>query len=287
MKKEEQLFDSWVMKKALALARRGKRAVCPNPQVGAIVTCQGKIESFGWHQKAGLAHAEVNALSKIPIPKDSTLYVTLEPCNHTGATPPCTEALINAGIKRVVIAMEDPNNDVRGGGIEKLREQGIKVEIGCLESDAQELLKPWTFWLKKKRPYIYAVLCFSLDGKVLDPEKLLIENKDLNYYFQKQKDKFDLIIDQRNCSNFETSIEQEFFKLGENNVQILLSLEADLNRKLFLKNLVNELVIVHFPVILGHAGKTFLDGVDLTSKENLKLKATKRFRSLAISSFDL
>lgn len=268
--------DKRIMKRALALARRGKRAVCPNPQVGAIIVHDQKIISSGWHQKAGEAHAEVAALSKLTsVPKDSTLYVTLEPCNHTGATPPCTEAIINSGIKRVVIAIGDPNKEVKGGGIEKLREQGIEVEIGCLEEKAGELLKPWVFWLKNKKPYLYGLLCFSLDGKVLDVRELLRENKDLNFYFQRRKDNFDLILDETNPS-----------KLKDDNLQSVLSLSVDSNRELFLKNLLNELIIIHFPIISGATGKTFLDRLDLKEVGELKLKSTKRFRSFTISRFE-
>ncbi len=269
-------FDSRMMKRALALARKGRRVVRPNPQVGAIIVNQGKIISSAWHQKAGEAHAEVAALNKLTtVPKDSTLYVTLEPCNHTGATPPCAEAIINSGIKRVVIAIGDPNKEVKGGGIEKLSEQGIEVEVGCLEQQARELLKPWIFWLENKKPYFYGLLCFSLDGKVLDLMPLLKENKDLNFYFQRRKGNFDLILDETN-----------FSKLAEDNLQSVLSLSVDLNREYFLKNLLNELIIIHFPLIVGATGKTFLNGLDLKGVKELKLKNTKRYKSFTISRFE-
>lgn len=153
------------MKRALTLARRGLADVAPNPAVGAVVVRSGKIVGKGWHQRPGEAHAEVIALNDAgDAARGATLYVTLEPCNHFGKTPPCCEKIIASGIKRVVIAMLDPNRGVKGGGAEYLRAKGLKVEVGLFAYKAQEINRGWLSYLDKSRPYVVLKMAMSLDS---------------------------------------------------------------------------------------------------------------------------
>src|SRR5512142_2899691 len=132
--------DRRYMAECQELARRGAGHVSPNTMVGCVIERAGTVLARGWHAKFAGPHAEVAALSKARIPVvGSTLYVNLEPCNHTGKTPPCSDAIIAAGIARVVIAMRDPNPDVRGGGVRALRAAGIEVTTGVLQDEAREL----------------------------------------------------------------------------------------------------------------------------------------------------
>jgi diaminohydroxyphosphoribosylaminopyrimidine deaminase/5-amino-6-(5-phosphoribosylamino)uracil reductase len=131
--------DRHYMEMALALAEKGKGFTSPNPMVGAVVVKDGQIVGKGWHKVSGGPHAEVNAIDDAgDLARGATIYVTLEPCNHTGKTPPCTLKIINAGIKKVVMAMED-TNPVASGGSEFLRKHGIIVESGVLEQQARSL----------------------------------------------------------------------------------------------------------------------------------------------------
>src|ERR1043166_2536428 len=134
--------EQW-MARALELAERGRGHVEPNPLVGAVVVHGGKVVGEGWHEKFGQAHAEVNALAAAgAAAKSATLYVTLEPCCHHGKTPPCTDAIVHSGVRRVVAAMEDPFPQVAGGGAATLRAAGITMDIGVGEVQARRQNAP-------------------------------------------------------------------------------------------------------------------------------------------------
>ncbi len=138
-----------------------------NPLVGAVLVITGNSSSFGAHLKAGDAHAEVHAIRMAGATANgATLYVTLEPCSHHGKTPPCADLIIESGVKRVVIAMEDPNPLVAGRGIQRLRTAGIEVEVGLLEAEARALNPGFFRSLSTKRPYVILKTATSLDGKV-------------------------------------------------------------------------------------------------------------------------
>jgi diaminohydroxyphosphoribosylaminopyrimidine deaminase/5-amino-6-(5-phosphoribosylamino)uracil reductase len=156
------------MRHALALAARGRGFVEPNPMVGAVVlNDDGEIIGEGWHQKYGEAHAEVNALAQAgERARGAALIVTLEPCCHHGKTPPCTDAILRSGIKRVIVAMADPFPQVAGGGIAILRDAGIKVEIGLHERDARRLNAPYLKLIRTGRPWVHLKWAMSLDGKI-------------------------------------------------------------------------------------------------------------------------
>lgn len=153
---------------AIDLARRGVGLVSPNPLVGcSLVSASGEVIGEGWYVKNDVTHAEVIALKHAGMKAvGGTAYVSLEPHDHHGKTPPCTEALINAGIKRVVCPIEDPNPLVSGRGFERLRDAGIEVATGLLADDAAKLNEKFICWHKKKRPFVHLKLAMSLDGRI-------------------------------------------------------------------------------------------------------------------------
>lgn len=158
--------DQLWMSKALQLARRGLYSTHPNPRVGCVIVAENQVVGQGWHQKAGEPHAEVYALREAgDQAKDATAYVTLEPCSHFGKTPPCADALIQAQVKRVVIAMQDPNPKVAGQGIAKLRSAGVDVVCGVLEQEAYALNKGFIKRMRMGMPYVTIKLAMSLDGR--------------------------------------------------------------------------------------------------------------------------
>jgi len=159
-------FDHECMAEALRLARRGLYTTDPNPRVGCVIADGKRVTGRGWHEAAGGQHAEVAALSDADGPvRGHTAYVTLEPCNHHGRTPPCTDALLEAGIARVVVASEDPNPDVTGGGLARLREAGVHVQSGLLASEAEELNCGFLMRMRSGRPWVRIKSAVSLDGR--------------------------------------------------------------------------------------------------------------------------
>jgi diaminohydroxyphosphoribosylaminopyrimidine deaminase/5-amino-6-(5-phosphoribosylamino)uracil reductase len=154
------------MARAVRLAAKGLYTTDPNPRVGCLVVREGVVIGEGWHQKAGEAHAEVNALNQAgSAAEGATAYVTLEPCSHHGKTPPCAEALIKAKVTRVVVAMQDPNPQVSGSGIGKLKAAGIEVCCGLLESEAEALNPGFCKRMQQGLPFIRSKLAMSLDGR--------------------------------------------------------------------------------------------------------------------------
>ncbi len=159
--------DERAMARALTLARRGRYTVAPNPMVGAVVTSGGEIVGEGWHRRAGGEHAEAAALRVAGnAALDGTLYVSLEPCNHHGRTPPCADRVIESGVKRVVYAHRDPNPEVTGGGGDRLRAVGVRVEGGLLAGQAVELNVPFLTRVVQGRPAVTLKWAMSLDGRI-------------------------------------------------------------------------------------------------------------------------
>jgi diaminohydroxyphosphoribosylaminopyrimidine deaminase/5-amino-6-(5-phosphoribosylamino)uracil reductase len=160
--------DRELMQRALSLAERGLFTTTPNPRVGCVIARDGRVIGEGWHERTGEAHAEVRALADAAARGESTrgatVYVTLEPCNHHGRTPPCTDALLAAGVARVVAAMRDPNT-LAGGGAAKLEATGIAVQTGLLENEARELNIGWIKRLTDRRPWVRVKIAASLDGR--------------------------------------------------------------------------------------------------------------------------
>jgi diaminohydroxyphosphoribosylaminopyrimidine deaminase/5-amino-6-(5-phosphoribosylamino)uracil reductase len=155
------------LRQALRLARRGSGRTSPNPLVGAVVVRGGQVVGAGYHQKAGGPHAERIALAQAGRKaRGAILYVTLEPCNHTGRTPPCTEAILESGVKKVVFGMEDPNPRVAGGGGSYLRSRGIEVSGGLLERECRALNEVYLKWVTTGLPFVTLKAALSLDGKI-------------------------------------------------------------------------------------------------------------------------
>ncbi|HEY1719340.1 MAG TPA: bifunctional diaminohydroxyphosphoribosylaminopyrimidine deaminase/5-amino-6-(5-phosphoribosylamino)uracil reductase RibD [Verrucomicrobiae bacterium] len=162
--------DSQFMRLALRLARRGCGATSPNPMVGAALVKGGKIIGRGWHRRAGLPHAEIEALRDAQkrghSPRGATLYVTLEPCCTHGRTPPCTEAIISAGIKKVAVGVTDPNPKHSGKGFKILQRAGIEVVHGILADECEKLNEAFNYWIIHRTPFVTVKAAMTLDGKI-------------------------------------------------------------------------------------------------------------------------
>ena len=159
------------LERALELAERGRGTTQPNPVVGAVLVRDGEVVGEGWHERKGEAHAEVNALAAAgDRARGSTLYVTLEPCAHVGSTPPCAQAVIDAGVAKVVVGTRDPSRDA-AGGLERLREAGVETELadGELGFQARQQNEAWLTWVTKRRPFVTYKAAMTLDGRLTVP----------------------------------------------------------------------------------------------------------------------
>jgi diaminohydroxyphosphoribosylaminopyrimidine deaminase/5-amino-6-(5-phosphoribosylamino)uracil reductase len=168
MSHHPSVVDAQHMDRALELAARGRGRVEPNPMVGCVIVApSGEVVGEGWHTEFGRPHAEIEALQVAgAAARGGTIYVTLEPCCHRGKTPPCTEAIIAAGVRRVVAAMRDPFAEVDGGGIAALTKAGIGVDVGLMEGEARRLNAPYLKLLATGRPWVIAKWAMTLDGKL-------------------------------------------------------------------------------------------------------------------------
>lgn len=163
---QQAILDAQYMARALELARRGHYTTHPNPRVGCVIVRDGQVVGEGWHVRAGEPHAEVHALLAAgEQARGATAYVTLEPCSHHGRTPPCADALVNAGVARVVAAMQDPNPEVAGRGLQRLAQAGIATESGVLEGEARQLNQGFLKRMEQGLPFVRVKLAMSLDGR--------------------------------------------------------------------------------------------------------------------------
>ncbi len=160
------MSDEQYMRRALDLAEQGRYSVSPNPMVGCVIVRDGAIIAEGWHRRAGEAHAEADALSRCANARGATMYITLEPCAHHGRTPPCADAVIAAGIARVVVATTDPNDLVDGRGAARLRDAGVRVDVGTLESEARRQNEKFLWSATHKLPFVLLKAGMTLDGKL-------------------------------------------------------------------------------------------------------------------------
>ncbi|MFW3897159.1 bifunctional diaminohydroxyphosphoribosylaminopyrimidine deaminase/5-amino-6-(5-phosphoribosylamino)uracil reductase RibD [Pseudomonas bharatica] len=166
MSTERAVLDAHYMARALELARKGVYSTHPNPRVGCVIVRDGRIVGEGWHVRAGEPHAEVHALREAgELARGACAYVTLEPCSHHGRTPPCAEALVKAGVSRVVAAMQDPNPQVAGNGLKRLADAGIEVASGVLEAEARALNPGFLKRMEHRLPFVRVKLAMSLDGR--------------------------------------------------------------------------------------------------------------------------
>jgi diaminohydroxyphosphoribosylaminopyrimidine deaminase/5-amino-6-(5-phosphoribosylamino)uracil reductase len=163
---EQATLDAFYMARALELARKGVYSTHPNPRVGCVIVRDGVVVGEGWHVRAGEPHAEVHALRHAgEKARGATAYVTLEPCSHHGRTPPCADALLEAGVSRVVAAMQDPNPDVGGRGLLRLMNAGVSVQSGVLQSEARAINKGFLKRMEHGLPYVRVKMAMSLDGR--------------------------------------------------------------------------------------------------------------------------
>jgi diaminohydroxyphosphoribosylaminopyrimidine deaminase/5-amino-6-(5-phosphoribosylamino)uracil reductase len=166
MSSERAVLDAHYMARAIELARKGLYSTHPNPRVGCVIVRDGQVVGEGWHVRAGEPHAEVHALRQAgELARGACAYVTLEPCSHHGRTPPCAEALVKAGVARVVAAMQDPNPQVAGQGLKRLADAGIEVASGVLEAEARALNPGFLKRMEHGLPFVRAKLAMSLDGR--------------------------------------------------------------------------------------------------------------------------
>lgn len=185
------------MRQAIGLALKAEGMTSPNPIVGAVVVKDDRIIGRGYHKKAGFAHAEIAALGQARrLAAGATLYVTLEPCDHFGRTPPCTDAIIKSGIKKVVIGMKDPNPLNNGKGIRRLRRHGMIIKTGVLEKASESINKPYIKFITKRMPYITIKVGQSLDGKIATKtgDSRWITSDDSRRYVHKLRQEADAVM---------------------------------------------------------------------------------------------
>lgn len=192
-----QSRDQFFLNKCLKLARNGSGLVSPNPMVGSVVVKGNHIVGYGWHNAFGLPHAESEAIKMAGLKANgATLYVNLEPCCHYGKTPPCTELIISSGIKKVVFCTVDTNPVVNGKSIEILKNRGIEVRYGILESEARKLNEAYFTYVEKKRPFITLKWAMSIDGKIADESgnSKWITSEDARNFLKKLRFEYDAIL---------------------------------------------------------------------------------------------
>lgn len=224
--------DFEYMKRALELASKGKGTTSPNPMVGAVlVDDDGKIVGEGYHKKAGEPHAEINALKNAGVlAKGTTLYVTLEPCSHYGKTPPCADAIVKAGIKRVVIACGDPNYLVNGKGIKILKSAGIEVLEHVLEEDGKKLNEVFFHWVINKKPFVATKYAMTLDGKIAtsNGDSKWITNEKSRKYGHYLRSIYDAILVGKNTVIKDNPSLTCRYVEGENPIRIVLDSRLDI-----------------------------------------------------------
>jgi diaminohydroxyphosphoribosylaminopyrimidine deaminase / 5-amino-6-(5-phosphoribosylamino)uracil reductase len=228
------------MLEALKEANKCSEKVCPNPRVGCVIVKNGKIVGKGFHEKFGKEHAEINALNKAgKNAENAEVYVTLEPCSHYGKTPPCTEALIKAKVKKVLIGVKDSNKKVSGKGIQKLIKAGIKVETGLMENECIELIKGFKCRNETKKPFIALKNAMSLDGKITDltEKSKWISCKESIKKTHELRNAFDAILVSSNTIKKDNPKLNCKIKGKENPIRIILDaeLKTNLNSKVYRK----------------------------------------------------
>lgn len=189
--------DTRYMKRALSLARRAQGRTSPNPIVGAVLVKNGEVVGEGYHLRAGTPHAEINALNQAgERARDATLYVTLEPCSHYGKTPPCVDAIIAAGVKRVVVAILDPNPRVAGQGIDRLRKAGVEVRVGVLEEEARRNNEFFFKYIISGIPFVTLKSAMTLDGKIATytGDSRWVTGEDSRHFVHQLRNVYDAIL---------------------------------------------------------------------------------------------
>ncbi len=232
-------YDEKYMRLALELAGNAKGRTSPNPLVGAVIVKDNRVVGCGWHRKAGTPHAEIHALRQAgELARGADVYVTLEPCAHYGKTPPCANALVEAGVKRVYAAIKDPNPKVAGGGFRVLKEAGVEVYYGFLEDEARRLNEVFLKWIEYKQPFIALKVAMTLDGKIATAsgESKWITNEKSREYGYKLRDIYDGIMVGINTVISDDPLLTARVEGGKNPVRIILDskLRIPLNAKVLI-----------------------------------------------------
>ncbi|MFN8389783.1 MAG: bifunctional diaminohydroxyphosphoribosylaminopyrimidine deaminase/5-amino-6-(5-phosphoribosylamino)uracil reductase RibD [Bdellovibrionota bacterium] len=284
--------DESLMRRAIAIARRGGRDVRPNPCVGALIVKDGTIIARGWHHRAGGPHAEVEALTEAgEAARGATVYVSLEPCNHRGRTGPCSEALINAGVRRVVVAAHDPNPNVPGGGVDRLRDAGIEVLEGVCASEAAALNRAWLHSLSSPRPLTTVLLSLSLNGRPIDDRSnraFALVRERLRRWADARIAGGQLLIDSVATDQLSPDVsiaqwETMFAKLRSDQRQSLLCEDLPHSIELAAKSFADLIVCVHSPVFASGTGATKFD---LLAPQKLHLLGAHRVGDSAVSWYE-
>ena len=266
------------MRRCFALAEMGKGGVKTNPVVGAILVYNDKIIGEGYHRKFGKEHAEINALHSVKekdkgLLADSDMYLSLEPCTHIGKTAPCTEALINNKIKRVFISCRDPNPDINGKGIEKLKNAGIEVFSGILKDQGESLIERFRINISQKRPYIILKYAQSPDGYMgKKDESVWLSNKYSKFLVHKWRSEADGILIGANTAVLDNPILDVRFGFEGTLTRILLDQHLSCSRDLlFFKEKSPAIVVTEMKSALPANVKVFISSFD----ENLLTKLLK------------
>jgi len=231
--------DEKYMRQALALAAEAEGETSPNPMVGAVIVNDADIiVGEGYHQKAGAPHAEINALRAAKgAARGCTVYVNLEPCAHFGRTAPCCDALIAAGVKRVVTAMQDPNPQVAGQGLQRLRAAGIEVTVGVCADEARVLNEKFLHWITTKMPFVALKFAMTLDGKITDQNKnsQWITGQEARTYAHYLRKTYDAVLVGKNTVLADDPELTTRLVQGKNPVRVILDSRAEiaLNAKIF------------------------------------------------------
>lgn len=238
---KDLVSDEIYMQRCIDLAFNGLGKVAPNPMVGAVLVNDGKIIGEGYHHEYGKPHAEVNAINDAEgkigkVPENSILYVNLEPCNHQGKTPPCTELIISKGIKRIVIGCKDPNEKVKGKGIERLQNSGCEVLFGIKENDCRTLNKTFITYNEKHRPYIILKWAQSKDGYICSghqsEKRELISNEYSRKLTHKWRSESQAIMVGTNTALYDNPVLASRDWNGQNPIRITLDKELRLPKHL-------------------------------------------------------
>ncbi len=270
------------MSRALQLARRGLYSTDPNPRVGCVIVKDDVVLSEGWHQKAGQPHAEIEALNNakqnqtLDNVSGATCYVTLEPCAHHGRTPPCTESLINAGIKKVIAATIDPNPLVAGKGIQQLKEAGIETASGLMEAQAGELNPGFAMRMQQGRPFVRCKLAMSLDGKTAlhNGESKWISSPESRMDVQKLRARSSAImtgigtvIADDPSMNVRLSESEDWAKHGRQPLRVILDSDLEISPEAKILNVTGQAIIFHQSDNKGRIEKLENKGAELVTIE--------------------
>ena len=264
------------MRRGIELAYLGQGNVAPNPMVGAVIVHQGKIIGEGYHQQYGEAHAEVNAVNSVSdknILKESTIYVTLEPCAHHGKTPPCADLIVKHKFKRAVIGCTDTFSEVSGKGIERLKVAGIKVEVGCLETECRELNKHFFTFHEQKRPFVFLKWAQTKNGKMDSGE----HNQQITRISSKESqtlvhtwrnDHQAILVGKQTVLNDDPSLTVRAIK-GTNPIRIVLDSNLSLTRTAKVFNSEARTIVLNLKEFSKKNGVEFIQLTEMTPQQIL------------------